>query len=202
MEITQGVFESIGVRILHHLQPWHRNYSERKPPILIQSFQIYVLGDTAFGTVDLINQVRGDSFNHHAIVGMPKSRTLQDGRKISEIKTRGQQVYLNDLDIPVYLSWVWLKRDGKSGARGWGDFKQPQTNVGSKASNQKSQGAVTRIEFESLKAPPPYPPPRATGRSSAATLRTFRPPRNALRSGDPTRQPLVNAHLVAHQDIC
>ncbi len=106
MEITQGVFESIGVRILHHLQPWHRNYSERKPPILIQSFQIYVLGDTAFGTVDLINQVRGDSFNHHAIVGMPKSRTLQDGRKISEIKTRGQQVYLNDLDIPVYLSWV------------------------------------------------------------------------------------------------
>ncbi len=63
--------------------------------------------------VDLINQVRGDSFNQHAIVGIPKSRTLQDGRKVSEIKTRGQQVYLNDLDIPVYLSWVWLKRDGK-----------------------------------------------------------------------------------------
>ena len=83
------------------------------PTILIQSFQIYVLGDTAFGTVDLINQVRGDSFNHHAIVGMPKSRTLKDGRQISEIKTRGQQVYLNDLDIPVYLSLVWMKRDGK-----------------------------------------------------------------------------------------
>ena len=32
---------------------------------------------------------------------------------VSEIKTRGQQVYLNDLDIPVFLSWVWLKRDGK-----------------------------------------------------------------------------------------
>ena len=83
------------------------------PPILIKSFQIYVLGDTAFGTVDLLNQVRGDSFNQHAIVGIPKSRTLKDGRKVSEIKTRGQQVYLNDLDIPVYLSWVWLKRDGK-----------------------------------------------------------------------------------------
>ena len=38
---------------------------------------------------------------------------LQDGRKVSEIKTRGQQVYLNGLDIPVFLSWVWLKRDGK-----------------------------------------------------------------------------------------
>ncbi len=32
---------------------------------------------------------------------------------VSEIKTRGQQVYLNDLDLPVFLSWVWLKRDGK-----------------------------------------------------------------------------------------
>ncbi len=83
------------------------------PPILIQSFQIYVLGDTAFGTVDLLNQVRGDSFNQHAIVGIPKSRTLKDGRKVSEIKTGGQQVYLNDLDIPVWLSWVWLKRYGK-----------------------------------------------------------------------------------------
>ncbi len=35
-----------------------------------------------------------------------------------------------------------------------------KSTVGSKTSNQKSQGAVTRIEFESLKAPPPYPPPR------------------------------------------
>ena len=83
------------------------------PSVLIKSFQIYVLGDTAFGTIDLINQVRGDSFHHHAIVGIPKSRTLIDGRKVSEIKTRGQQVYLNGLDLPVYLSWVWLKRDGK-----------------------------------------------------------------------------------------
>ena len=41
---------------------------------------------------------------------------MTDGRKVSEIKTRGQQVYLNGLDIPVFLSWVWLKRDGKSGA--------------------------------------------------------------------------------------
>ncbi len=36
---------------------------------------------------------------------------VTDGRKVSEIISRGQQVYLNDLDIPVYLSWVWLKRD-------------------------------------------------------------------------------------------
>ena len=83
------------------------------PKILTQSFRIYVLGDTAFGTINLINQIRGDSFNHHGILGIGKNRTLTDGRKVSEIKTRGQQVYLNDLDIPVFLSWVWLKRDGK-----------------------------------------------------------------------------------------
>ncbi|AOX02965.1 hypothetical protein BJP34_29140 [Moorena producens PAL-8-15-08-1] len=35
------------------------------------------------------------------------------GRKVSQIKTRGQQVYLKGLDFSVFLSWVWLKRDGK-----------------------------------------------------------------------------------------
>ena len=83
------------------------------PKILTQSFRIYVLGDTAFGTIDLIHQIRGDSLNHHGILGISKSRTLKDGRKVSEIKTRGQQVYLNGLELPVFLSWVWLKRDGK-----------------------------------------------------------------------------------------
>ena len=83
------------------------------PKVITQSFRIYVLGDTAFGTIKLINQIRGDSFNHHGILGISKNRTLTDGRKVSEIKTRGQQVYLNGLELPVFLSWVWLKRDGK-----------------------------------------------------------------------------------------
>jgi Transposase DDE domain len=83
------------------------------PKILTQFFWIYVLGDTAFGTINLINQIRGNSLNHHGILGIGKNRTLSDGRKVSEIKTRGQQVYLNGLNIPVFLSWVWLKRDGK-----------------------------------------------------------------------------------------
>jgi len=82
------------------------------PSILTKSFQIYVLGDTAFGTIKLINRIRSH-FNYHVFLGIPKTRKLQDGRKVSEIKTRGQQVYLNGLDIPVFLSWVWLKRDGK-----------------------------------------------------------------------------------------
>ncbi len=83
------------------------------PSILTQQFQIYVLGDTAFGTIKLLEKIRGKSFNHHAIMGISKTRTLTDGRKVSEIKAKGQQVYLTGLNFPVYLSWVWLKRNEK-----------------------------------------------------------------------------------------
>jgi Transposase DDE domain len=82
------------------------------PKILIQSFQIYVLGDTGFGTIKLITKIQHKNY-FYALVGIAKTRKLQNGRQVSEIKTRGQQVYLNGLDIPVFLSWVWLKRDGK-----------------------------------------------------------------------------------------
>ena len=64
------------------------------PSILTQSFKIYILGDTAFGTIKLISKIR-NSLKFHTIVGIPKTRKLQDGRKVSELKTRGQQVYLN-----------------------------------------------------------------------------------------------------------
>jgi hypothetical protein len=83
------------------------------PSILTKSFQIYVLGDTAFGTIDLLHKIRDKKFNYHGIVGIANTRTLTDGRKVSQIKTKGQQVYLTGLNFPVYLSWVWLKRDGK-----------------------------------------------------------------------------------------
>ena len=81
------------------------------PSILTKSFQIYVLADTAFGTIKLINKIR-NYFKFHTIIGIPKTRKLNNGLLVSELKTRGQQVYLNGLDIPVFLSWVWLKRDG------------------------------------------------------------------------------------------
>lgn len=82
------------------------------PSILTQYFQIYVLGDTAFGTIKFVTKIRQQN-NYHALVGVSKTRKLQDARKVSEVKNRGQQIYLNGLDIPVFLSWVWLKRDGK-----------------------------------------------------------------------------------------
>ncbi len=36
-------------------------------------------------------------------IGIPNTRTLTDGGKVSEIKTRGQQVDLNGLDIPGFF---------------------------------------------------------------------------------------------------
>ena len=35
------------------------------------------------------------------------------GVKFLTLKLKGQQVYRTGLDLPVYLSWVWLKRNGK-----------------------------------------------------------------------------------------
>ena len=92
----------LGKKLLHTL-----------PSILTKNFTIYVLGDTAFGTVELLNYIHSRNFQIQMIVGVPKSRTLKDGRKVSEIKNKGQQIYLNSLDFPVHLSWVWLERDGK-----------------------------------------------------------------------------------------
>lgn len=83
------------------------------PQALTQRFQVYLLGDTAFGTIELLKLVRSHKVGFHAIVGIPKTRTLKDGRRVDKICTRGQQVYLVGLDFPVYLSWVLLKRDGK-----------------------------------------------------------------------------------------
>lgn len=36
---------------------------------------------------------------------------MADGRNVSQIKRRGQQVYLMGLDFPVTLSWYWVKKD-------------------------------------------------------------------------------------------
>ncbi|NES07977.1 MAG: hypothetical protein F6K22_37465 [Okeania sp. SIO2F4] len=65
------------------------------------------------GQLNESEKLRDDSFNHHGILGIPNTRKLTDGGKVSELKTPGQQVYLNGLDFPVFLSWVWLKRSGK-----------------------------------------------------------------------------------------
>ena len=55
------------------------------PKIPIKNFRIYVLGDTAFGIIKFLKQIRDNS--HYPIVRVSKNRTLTDGRKVCEAKT-------------------------------------------------------------------------------------------------------------------
>ena len=45
-----------------------------------------------------------------ALVSCARSRTLVDGRQVKDLHGRGQQVYLKDLPIPVWVSWFYQKR--------------------------------------------------------------------------------------------
>lgn len=71
-----------------------------------------ILADTAFGTNEFVTSVR--RLKHHALVGVRCDRKLEDGRRLSQLLKRGQQVRLTGLKFPVHLSWYYLKRsDGK-----------------------------------------------------------------------------------------
>lgn len=67
-----------------------------------------VLVDTAFNSIKFLEGVR--SLKYHIIAGVPYKRKLQDGRNISQLHKRGQQVRLVGLKFPVSLSWYYLKR--------------------------------------------------------------------------------------------
>jgi hypothetical protein len=81
------------------------------PKALTKHFQVMILVDTAFGTVDFLHGIR--KLKYHAIAGLRCDRQLIDGRSISDLYKRGQQVRLVGLKFPVSISWCYLKRDGK-----------------------------------------------------------------------------------------
>lgn len=79
---------------------------------LTQRFRVLVLADTAFNSIKFLEGVR--SLKYHAIAGVSYKRKLQDGRNVSQLHKRGQQVRLVGLKFSVSLSWYYLKRsDGK-----------------------------------------------------------------------------------------
>lgn len=79
------------------------------PKALTQYFQVLVLVDTAFGSVEFLQGVR--KLKHHAIAGVRYDRKLEDGRSVAQLYKRGQQVRLVGLKFPVSISWYYLKRD-------------------------------------------------------------------------------------------
>ncbi len=79
------------------------------PKILTQRFELLLLVDTAFGSVEFLEGVR--SLKHHVIAGVRCDRKLEDGRSVAHLHKRGQQVRLVGLKFSVWLSWYYLKRD-------------------------------------------------------------------------------------------
>jgi hypothetical protein len=81
------------------------------PKQLTERFRIQILADTGFSSVEFLKGVR--KLKHHAIVGIPKNRKLEDGRAIRDIGEKGQQVKLTGFDGAVTASWFYLERNGK-----------------------------------------------------------------------------------------
>lgn len=80
------------------------------PKALTQTFEVRILGDTAFGSTDMLKWVKKRQ-RTQAIFGVSRDRRLADGRHVYNVLVRGQQVYLWGLDFPVTLSWYWLNKD-------------------------------------------------------------------------------------------
>jgi hypothetical protein len=79
------------------------------PKTLTALFEVLVLADAAFGSNQFVTKIR--QFKHHTLVGVRCDRKLEDGRNISQLHKRGQQVRLSGLKFPVQLSWYYFKRD-------------------------------------------------------------------------------------------
>ena len=89
------------------------------PLALSRGRTVIVQADTEFGTVDFITAVKKHSWR--AVVGIRCNRKLSDGRAVQQLYRnckRGQLLYLEGIDIPLTISWFWLKRaDGKQELR-------------------------------------------------------------------------------------
>jgi hypothetical protein len=73
--------------------------------------RVVVLADAAFGTAGFICEARQLGFAQ-LLLGMRCDRRLNDGRRVDDVKRRGEQVRLHDLnDEPLWLSYCDVKRD-------------------------------------------------------------------------------------------
>lgn len=82
---------------------------KRLPKVLTKHFQIVILADTAFGSVEFLHGIR--KLKYHAITGLAINRKLVDARVLRHLHKQGQQVRLVGLKFPLTVSWYYLKRD-------------------------------------------------------------------------------------------
>ena len=87
----------------------------RVPKTLTKRFPVLVLADTEFGTVEFLSAVRTRGWR--AVVGMRCTRLMDTGKPLKSLyrqAKRGQQVQLAGMEMPLTVSWFWLKRsEGK-----------------------------------------------------------------------------------------
>jgi len=67
------------------------------PKSLTEYFQVMILVDTAFGSVEFLHGVR--KLKYHAIAGVRFDRPLVDGRCLKQLHQRGQQVRLMGQEV-------------------------------------------------------------------------------------------------------
>ncbi len=79
------------------------------PKNLTKHFQVIILADTAFGSAEFLHEIR--KLKYHAVTGVRHDRQLVDGRILSRLHKRGQQVRFVGLKFPVSVTWYYLKRD-------------------------------------------------------------------------------------------
>ena len=109
MARKSGVSASGEVKGLPHLHWFGLKLVKGLPKSLTKYFQVMILVDTAFGSVDFLHGIR--QLKYHAIAGIRCDRQLIDGRSLRQLHKRGQQVHLAGLKFPVSVSWYYLKRD-------------------------------------------------------------------------------------------
>ncbi|MEG4941582.1 transposase [Microcoleus sp. F4-D5] len=83
------------------------------PKTLTAHYEIRVLGDSKFGSIEMLKWVKKQP-RTSGIFGMRSDRRLAGARQVNQGLQRGQQVVLQGLNFPVTLSWYWLKRDDGS----------------------------------------------------------------------------------------
>jgi hypothetical protein len=88
----------LGLKLVRHL-----------PEVLKLNFDVIILADTAFSSMEFLHGVR--ELKYHALTGVPVDRKLTDGRNLKHLHKQGQQVRLVGLKFPVTVCWYYLKRD-------------------------------------------------------------------------------------------
>lgn len=78
------------------------------PKALSARYRVMVLANSGFCGAEFVRGVRG--LGHHAVVGVRRDRHLADGKRVDKAGSRGERVWLEGLEVPVYVAAYWLKK--------------------------------------------------------------------------------------------